>query len=120
MIDSISVNISVEDGNVTVYPFVIEMDRYRAAVGGEPRLGYEFQLSHIHTQIAHTLQTGNLNISGNLDKMKFGMGKAKYKNAVTPVEIHKVDSTIVNMGEQIVRDFKKVMRRQLPQTQTTN
>ena len=24
----------------------------------EPRLGYEFQLSHIHTQIAHTLQTG--------------------------------------------------------------
>ena len=48
------------------------------------------------------------------------MGKAKYKNAVTQVEIHKVDSTIVNMGEQIVRDFKKVMRRQLPQTQTTN
>ena len=41
LIDSISVNISVEDGNVTVYPFVIE-----------------FQLSHIHTQIAHTLQTG--------------------------------------------------------------
>ena len=40
-----------------------------------------------------------------------GMGKAEYKDAVTPVEIHKVDSTIVNMGEQIVRDFRRVMRR---------
>ena len=34
MIDSISVNIGIKDGNVTVYPFEISMDRYRAAVGG--------------------------------------------------------------------------------------
>ena len=115
LIDSISVNISVEDGNVTVYPFVIEMDRYRAAVGGNQDLdmNFNYHISILKSPIPFKL---GLNISGNLDKMKFGMGKAKYKNAVTPVEIHKVDSTIVNMGEQIVRDFKKVMRRQLPQT----
>ena len=110
LIDSISVNISVADGNVTVYPFVIEMDRYRAAVGGTQDLdmNFNYHISILKSPIPFKL---GLNISGNLDKMKFGMGKAKYKDAVTPVEIHKVDSTIVKMGEQIVRDFRRVMRR---------
>ena len=111
LIDSIAVNISVADGNVTVYPFVVEMDRYRAAVGGTQDLdmNFNYHISILKSPIPFKL---GLNISGNLDKMKFGMGKAKYKDAVTPVEIHKVDSTIVNMGEQIVRDFRRVMRRQ--------
>ena len=110
LIDSIAVNISVADGNVTVYPFVIEMDRYRAAVGGtqDMDMNFDYHISILKSPIPFKL---GLNISGNLDKMKFGMGKAKYKDAVTPVEIHKVDSTIVNMGEQIVRDFRRVMRR---------
>ena len=110
LIDSISVNISVADGNVTIYPFVIEMDRYRAAVGGtqDMEMNFDYHISILKSPVPFKL---GLNISGNLDKMKFGMGKAKYKDAVTPVEIHKVDSAIVNMGEQIVRDFRKVMRR---------
>lgn len=110
MIDSISVNISVKDGNVTVYPFVIEMDRYRAAVGGTQDLdmNFDYHISILKSPIPFKL---GLNIRGNLDKMKFGMGKAKYKDAVTPVEIRKVDSTIVNMGEQIVKDFRRVMQR---------
>ena len=37
--------------------------------------------------------------------------QAKYKDAVTPVEIRKVDSTIVRMGDQIVRDFRRSMQR---------
>lgn len=110
MIDSISVNISVKNGNVTVYPFVIEMDRYRAAVGGTQDLdmNFDYHISILKSPIPFKL---GLNIRGNLDKMKFGMGKAKYKDAVTPVEIRKVDSTIVNMGEQIVKDFRRVMQR---------
>lgn len=110
LIDSISVNISVKDGNVTVYPFVIEMDRYRAAVGGtqDLNMNFDYHISILKSPIPFKL---GLNIRGNLDKMKFGMGKAKYKDAVTPVEIHKVDSTIVNMGEQIVKDFRRIMQR---------
>lgn len=110
LIDSISVNISVKDGNVTVYPFVIEMDRYRAAVGGtqDLNMNFDYHISILKSPIPFKL---GLNIRGNLNKMKFGMGKAKYKDAVTPVEIHKVDSTIVNMGEQIVKDFRRIMQR---------
>ena len=110
LIDSIAVNISVQDGNVTVYPFVIQMDRYRAAVGGTQDLdmNFDYHISILKSPIPFKL---GLNIRGNLDKMKFGLGKAKYKDAVTPVEIRKVDSTIVRMGDQIVRDFQRVMQR---------
>lgn len=110
LIDSIAVNISVQDGNVTVYPFVVQMDRYRAAVGGtqDLEMNFDYHISVLKSPIP--IKFG-LNIRGNLDDMKFGIGKAKYKNAVTPVEIHKVDSTIVNMGQQIVRDFRRVLRR---------
>jgi hypothetical protein len=43
--------------------------------------------------------------------MKFKLGKARYKDAVTPAEVHKVDSAIVHMGQQIAEDFKKIMKR---------
>ena len=43
--------------------------------------------------------------------MKFRLGKAKYKDDVTPVAIRKVDSTRINMGRNIVRDFERVMSR---------
>lgn len=46
-----------------------------------------------------------------LDDMKFKLGKARYKDAVTPAEVHKVDSAIVHMGQQIAEDFKKIMKR---------
>lgn len=110
LIDSIAVNISVQNGNVTVYPFVVQMDRYRAAVGGTQDLDMNFDY-HISVLKSPIPIKFGLNIRGNLDDMKFGIGKAKYKNAVTPVEIHKVDSTIVNMGRQIVRDFRRGLRR---------
>ena len=43
--------------------------------------------------------------------MKIRLGKAKYKDAVTPVAIRAVDSTRINMGRQIVRDFQQLMQR---------
>ncbi|MCD7712919.1 MAG: AsmA-like C-terminal region-containing protein, partial [Firmicutes bacterium] len=87
LIDSISVNISIKNGNVTVYPFEISMDRYRAAVGGTQGLdmNFDYHISILKSPIPFKL---GLNISGNLDDMKFRLSKAKYKNAVTPVEIH--------------------------------
>ena len=46
-----------------------------------------------------------MNISGNLDKMKIRVGKAKYKDDVTPAAIHKVDSTRMDLGRRIWNGF---------------
>lgn len=110
LIDSISVNISIKDGSVTIYPFEISMDRYRAAVGGTQGLdmNFNYHISILRSPVPFKL---GLNISGTLDDMKFKFGKARYKDAITPAETHKVDSTIVNMGQQIANDFKNIMKR---------
>ena len=106
--DSISVNVTVHDGNVTVYPFLVEIDRYKAAVGGEQGLDMNFNY-HISILKSPLPFKAGVNISGNLDKMKFRIGKAKYKDAVTPAAVHRVDSTRMNMGNEIVNRFRRVV-----------
>ncbi|WP_462357994.1 AsmA family protein [Phocaeicola coprocola] len=110
MFDSISVNMTIKDGNVTVYPFIVQIDRYKAAVGGTQGLdmNFDYHISILKSPLPFKM---GVNITGNLDKMKFKLGKAKYKDAVTSVEIRKVDSTRINMGRQIVNDFRQVMKR---------
>lgn len=111
--DSISVNVTVHDGNVTVYPFLVEIDRYKAAIGGEQGLDMNFNY-HISILKSPLPFKAGVNITGNLDKMKFRVGKAKYKDAVTPAAVHRVDSTRVNMGNEIVNRFRRVITGRRP------
>ena len=111
--DSISVNVTVHDGNVTVYPFLVEIDRYKAAVGGEQGLDMNFNY-HISILKSPLPFKAGVNISGNLDKMKFRIGKAKYKDAVTPAAVHRVDSTRMDMGNEIVNRFRRVVLGRQP------
>lgn len=110
LIDSIYVNMTIDKGNVTVYPFVVQMDRYRAAVGGTQDLdmNFKYHISVLKSPVPFKL---GINITGTPEKMKFRVGKAKYKDQVTPVAIRKVDSTRINLGRNIVRDFEKVAQR---------
>ena len=105
--DSISVNVTVHDGNVTVYPFLVEI------VGGEQGLDMNFNY-HISILKSPLPFKAGVNISGNLDKMKFRIGKAKYKDAVTPAAVHRVDSTRMNMGNEIVNRFRRVVLGRQP------
>lgn len=80
--DSISVNVTVHDGNVTVYPFLVEIDRYKAAVGGEQGLDMNFNY-HISILKSPLPFKAGVNISGNLDKMKFRIGNTGMKTKCT-------------------------------------
>ena len=108
--DSISVNVTVNNGNVNVYPFLVEIDRYKAAIGGHQGLDMNFDY-HISILKSPLPFKAGVNIRGNLDKMKFSVGKAKYKDAITPTAVHKVDSTRVNMGNEIVDRFRRMAER---------
>ena len=83
---------------------------YKAAVGGTQGLDMNFNY-HISVLKSPLPFKAGVNITGNLDKMKIRIGKAKYKDAVTPVEIRKVDSTRVNMGQEIIHSFERVISR---------
>ena len=108
--DSVSVNVTVDKGNVIVYPFLVELDRYKAAIGGRQGLDMNFEY-HISILKSPLPFKAGVNISGNPQKMKFRIGKAKYKDAVTPASVQKVDSTRLNMGRQIIERFQRVVRR---------
>lgn len=108
--DSISVNVTVDNGNVIVYPFLVEIDRYKAAIGGHQGLDMNFDY-HISILKSPLPFKAGVNIRGNLDKMKFGIGKAKYKDAITPTSVHKVDSTRVTKSNQIVERFRRMAER---------
>ena len=110
LIDSISVNITVEDGSVNIYPFLVEIDRYKAAVGGVQNLDMSFDY-HISILKSPLPFKAGLNIRGTLDDMRFGIGRAKYKDAVTPVETHKIDSLRLNLSDEITRRFKSASER---------
>ena len=109
--DSISVNITVNNGNVVIYPFLVEIDRYKAAIGGQQTLDMSLDY-HISILKSPLPFKAGVNITGTLDKMKFRIGKAKYKDAITPAAVHRVDSTRMNMGNEIVGRFKRTVVEQ--------
>ena len=42
LIDSVSVDLLVKDGVIEIFPFLVEMDRYKVAVGGEHKVDMTF------------------------------------------------------------------------------
>lgn len=110
MIDSISVNITVEDGSVNIYPFLLKIDRYQAAVGGVQNMDMSFDY-HISILKSPLPFKAGLNIRGTIDDMKFGIGRAKYKNAVTPVATRHIDSLRINLSDEITRRFRSAAER---------
>ena len=108
VVDSVSVNITVDDGKVNIYPFLVEIDRYKAAVGGKQGLDLSFDY-HVSILKSPLPFKAGINITGTPDKVKFRLGKAKYKNAITPVNVHKVDSTRVVLGSTIVHRFQRLV-----------
>ena len=100
LIDSISVDLAVKNGTVNIYPFLVEIDRYKAAVGGEHNIDMTFKY-HISILKSPLPFRAGVDISGNLDKMKFKITKAKYKDLFIPSRRAKVDSTQLNLKSRI-------------------
>ncbi|MCP9612156.1 AsmA family protein [Coprobacter tertius] len=107
LFDSISVNITVDKGNVKVYPFLVEIDRYKAAVGGEQKLDMTFNY-HVSILKSPLPFKAGVDIYGNIDKVKFRITRAKYKNLVSPAQIREIDSTRMNMGRMIIDHFRRM------------
>ena len=95
---------------LSIGAFLVELDRYKAAIGGRQGLDMNFEY-HISILKSPLPFKAGVNISGDPQKMKFRIGKAKYKDAVTPASVQKVDSTRLNMGRQIIERFQRVVRR---------
>lgn len=114
MIDSISVDLAIKDNKIEVYPFLIEMDRYKVAVGGTHNLDmtFNYHLSVLKSPVPFKL---GIDITGNLDDFKFKIVKCRYKDLFKPAKQAELDSTRTNVRKQIRDAVRKQIEEAAPE-----
>jgi hypothetical protein len=107
VIDSISVDLMLDDGTISVFPFVLSIDRYVAAVGGTQNLDLSFQY---HISILKwpvpLIKTG-LNLWGNPDRIHYSIASRKYANLLTPVKEKSLSPTVINLRQKLHDGLRK-------------
>lgn len=100
LIDSVSVDFRIQNGMIEVFPFLVEVDRYKVAVGGEHKIDmtFNYHISVLKSPVPFKPGCGYLR---SLEKMKFKITKAKYKDLFIPSKRAKVDSAQINVKNQI-------------------
>ncbi|MDD3108504.1 MAG: AsmA-like C-terminal region-containing protein [Alistipes sp.] len=106
MIDRISVNMLVRDNQIELFPFVVEMDRYKAAVSGVHKLdmSFRYHISVLRSPIPFRL---GINIFGTVDDFKVRLCRARYKNENIPSYVGLIDTTRINLSRTITDIFQK-------------
>ncbi len=111
-IEDLDVNGFIHDGRVEVFPFIIGVDRYRLALCGMQ--GFDGNLNY-HVSILKTplpLRFG-INMYGNLDKWRFSLGRAKYRDGKVPVFTEQIDTMQINIVESIRQIYRKGVKAAL-------
>lgn len=106
MVDHMEVQLVVSDNHLELFPFVFEIDRYRLGVMGsnDLALNYNYHVSVLKSPIPFKF---GINLKGNPDKMKIRLGRAKFKENMVAERINIVDTTRINLLQQIESAFKR-------------
>ncbi len=114
LIDSISVDLVIADGKIEIFPFLLEMDRYRAAVGGTHNLDmtFNYHISVLKSPVPFKL---GIDVSGNLDKFKYKITKCKYKDILKPVKVKELDDIRINLRKEIRESIRKRLLENAPE-----
>ena len=98
LIDSLSVEIIMDDNHLLIFPFLLGIDRYQVAIGGTQRLdlGFDYHITVIKSPIPFKF---GLNINGTPDKYKIRVAKAKYSDLFKPVKTTSLVNTTLNVRQ---------------------
>lgn len=106
VIDSMSVELLIENGMMELFPFVFNLDRYRLGVQGynDMALNFDYHVSVLKSPLPFKF---GITLKGNPDDFKVRLGKARFneRTAVTRPAI--VDTTRVNLLKQIEGVFRR-------------
>lgn len=106
-IDKMTVEGVIQDNTLEVFPFVIDIDRYTLAMSGKHNLDQSFRYHASIIRSPLVFKVGVDIYGPNFDKMKFKIGKPKYKNTKIPVFTEVIDQTRINLAESIKGIFEK-------------
>jgi len=103
LVESIGVEMLIRNNQIEIFPFIMEIDRYKTAISGIHNLDmtFNYHISVLQSPLPFKL---GINLKGDLDnmkKMKIGIGKAIYKDSNLPTYITIIDTTRLNLRTQI-------------------
>jgi hypothetical protein len=103
LVERIAVELLVRNNQMEVFPFIMEIDRYKTAISGIHNLDmtFNYHISVLRSPLPFKL---GIDIKGdleNMSKMKIGIGKAKYKDTNLPTYVTVIDTTRLNLRTQI-------------------
>jgi len=106
VIDNVSVDLAIRDNKIEVFPFLLEMDRYRVAVGGTHNLDmtFNYHVSVLKSPVPFKL---GVDVTGNLDNFKYKIVKCKYKDIFQAAKQHELDPTPHNLRAEIKEYIKQ-------------
>lgn len=108
LIDSISVELTIKNNQMEVYPFMLEMDKYRAAIGGTHNFDMSF---NYHISLLNPLKLG-LNVYGNLEKPKFRLVLPKYKDEKSVTRATSLQGKTLNLRQQFQKSLQQIILEQ--------
>lgn len=106
-IDSLDVQFTLFRNEIDVYPFVVSLDKYQAALYGRHNLdmSYDYNISVLNPPILNML---GLEIKGpDFDNMNFKLRKGKIKNIYKPEKRNYVEEEIMNLKKVISNSLKE-------------
>ena len=106
VINNVGVEILVENSMLELFPFMFDIDRYRLGVMGHNDMAFNFDY-HVSVLKSPLPFKFGLNASGNPDDMKIRVGKAKFKENMATKNTAIVDTTRINLLNQIENVFRR-------------
>ena len=107
VIDSLSVEVLVNNNEVEIFPFMLAMDKYRVGVGGKQNLDGSF---NYHISVFKPIQLG-LDVYGNdFDHIRFKLVKCKYQSASTKIGkggslLRQQDANVIPTMQNSIRSY---------------
>jgi len=103
LVENISVELLIRNNQIEIFPFIMQIDRYKTAISGIHKLDmtFNYHISVLKSPIPFRV---GINIRGDLEstsKMKIGIGKARYKDTNLPTYVTVIDTTRLNLRTQI-------------------
>jgi hypothetical protein len=107
VIDHLSVDVSIRDRRIEIFPFLLEIDRYRVAVGGTHNLdqSFNYHISVLRSPVPFKL---GIDVSGTIERPRYKVAKCRYKNTFDPAREQPLLDTKLNLHTALL----DILRRQ--------
>ena len=117
-VDKMAVTGMVRDNILEVFPFVLDVDRYILAASGLQHLDESFNY-HLSVIRSPLLVKFGINIWGDdFDHIKYGIGRAKYRNVNVPVFTKQLDTVQYSLLASIHNIFELGVEKAIAENNT--